>query len=229
MNKKINLHKTALFIALLLHICGLIGILLTQYKDWFIKNTWINLLVMAALIVLTHRLKNKSFLIFFIITFIAGFAVEVLGMNTGLIFGRYTYGDVLGIKLFNVPLIIGINWFIIIYCTGMFIQAYENYMMKKLIEREIIINNRIKLISFIVDACFLALIFDWVMEPVAVKLGYWQWETAGIPLYNYISWLIVSAALLTLFRKLNGDNRSIFAVHLFIIQLLFFLVLRTFL
>jgi bisanhydrobacterioruberin hydratase len=229
MNKKINLHKTALFIALLLHICGLIGILLTQYKDWFIKNTWINLLVMAALLVLTHRLKNKSFLIFLIITFIAGFAVEVLGMNTGLIFGRYTYGDVLGIKLFNVPLIIGINWFIIIYCTGMFIQVYENYMLKKLIEREIIINNRIRLISFIVDACFLAIIFDWVMEPVAVKLGYWQWETAGIPLYNYISWLIVSAALLTLFRKLNGNNRNIFAVHLFIIQLLFFLVLRTFL
>jgi bisanhydrobacterioruberin hydratase len=229
MNKKINPHKTALFIALLFHICGLMGILLIPYKDWFIKNTWVNLLVMAVLILLTHRLKNKNFLIFFIITFIAGFAVEVLGMHTGLIFGRYTYGDVLGIKLFNIPLIIGINWFIIIYSTGMFIQVYENYMLKKLIERGIIINHRLKLISFIVDASFLALIFDWVMEPVAVKLGYWQWETARIPLYNYVSWIIVSAILLTLFRKLNGDNRNIFAVHLFIIQLLFFLVLRTFL
>ncbi len=229
MNKKINPSKPALFIALLFHICGLIGILLTPYKDWFIKNTWINLLVMAVLVVLTHRLKNKNFLIFFIITFITGFAVEVLGMNTGLIFGRYTYADVLGIKLFNVPLIIGINWFIIIYCTGMFIQVYENYMLKKLIKRGIIINHRLKRISFIVDASLLALIFDWVMEPVAVKLGYWQWETAWIPLYNYISWIIVSAVLLTLFRKLNGDNRNIFAVHLFIIQLLFFLVLRTFL
>lgn len=229
MNKKINLRKTALFIALLFHVCGLIGILLTPYKDWFIKNTWINLLVMAVLILLTHRLKNKNFLLFFIITIAAGFAVEVLGRNTGLIFGRYTYGNVLGTKLFNVPLIIGINWFIIIYCTGMFIQVYENYMLKKLIERGIIINPRLRLISFIVDACFLALIFDWVMEPVAVKLGYWHWEIAGIPLYNYLSWIIVSAILLTLFRKLNGGNRNIFAVHLFIIQLLFFLVLRTFL
>ena len=215
--------------ALVFHICGLVGILLSEYKTWFIKNSLVNLLVMAVLIVLTHRLKNKNFLFFFIITFIAGFTVEVLGIHTGLIFGRYTYGDVLGIKLFNVPLIIGINWFIIIYCTGMFISFYENYIMEKLIERGITINNRLTLISFIVDASLLALIFDWVMEPVAVKLGYWKWETAGIPLYNYISWILVSAILLTLFRRLIGDNRNIFAVHLFIIQLLFFLVLRTFL
>ena len=67
----------------------------------------------------------------------------------------------------------------------------------------IIINHRLRLTSFIVDACFLALIFDWVMEPVAVKLGYWQWENDRIPLYNYISWIIISTILLTLFRKLK--------------------------
>ena len=71
--------------------------------------------------------------------------------------------------------------------------------------------------------------FDWIMEPVAVKLGYWQWESNSIPLYNYISWIIISAGLLTVFRKLNQEKPNIFAVHLFIIQVLFFVVLRTFL
>jgi len=83
--------------------------------------------------------------------------------------------------------------------------------------------------SFIIDATFLVFMFDLIMEPVAVKLGYWQWENNTIPLYNYLCWIIISLGLLTVFRKLNQDKHNIFAVHLFIIQVLFFVVLRTFL
>jgi putative membrane protein len=223
------LNKTALFIALLVHISGLIGILFSSHKDWFIENTFINLLLMTVLIVITHASKNVRFFLFFIVAFITGFCAEVLGVNTGFLFGNYSYGDVLGIKLFDVPLIIGINWFIIIYCTGMATQAYENYMLKRIHEQGIIVSNHMKLISFLVDATFLALLFDWIMEPVASKLGYWNWINGKIPIYNYISWIVASALLLTVFRKLNYGKRNIFAVHLFIIQLLFFLVLRTFL
>lgn len=229
MNKKHLLKNVALFIALLFHICGLTGILFTPYKDWFIKNTWVNLLLMAALIVLTHSKKNKKFLFFFIAAFIIGFAAEAFGVNTGFLFGNYMYGDILGIKLFNVPLIIGINWFIVIYCTGMITQSYESFMLKKINAKGININNRMMIISFIIDATFLAVSFDWVMEPVASKLGFWTWENGAIPTYNYASWIIISAVLLAVFKKLNQDKRNIFAVHLFIIQVLFFLVLRTFL
>jgi len=229
MRKKNSIQTVALYIALLFHITGLIGILFTQYKDWFIQNTYLNLSLMAALLIITHPAKNKNFFIFFIATFITGFGVEVLGVNTGLFFGNYSYSDILRIKTFNVPLIIGINWFIIIYCAGMITQAYENYMIRKINERGLIINKRMKLLSFMVDASLLAVFFDWVMEPVASKLNYWQWQNNEIPFSNYVSWLITSAILLALFRKLNQDRRNKFAVHLFIIQLLFFLVLRTFL
>ena len=228
MNRR-TLLNIAVMLALLFHISGLIGILFTPYKMWFIENTWLNLLLMAALIILTHPAKDKRFFIFFIITLIAGFAVEILGVNTGFIFGTYSYGNILGIKLFNVPLIIGINWFIIIYCTGMMTQVYENYMLRKINEKGITVNTAMKSASFIIDATFLVLMFDWIMEPVAVKLGYWQWPGNMIPMYNYISWIIISGGLLTVFRKLNNNKRNIFAVHLFIIQVLFFLILRTFL
>jgi putative membrane protein len=226
---KIKQRNPALFSALIIHISGLIGILLTSYKDWFLRYTFINLLLMAVLLIVTNQQKNKNFFLFLIIVCIAGFGAEVLGANTGLIFGRYTYGKVLGIKLFNVPLIIGINWFIIIYCTGMFTQAYENYMLKRINKSGVSISKQLTLISFIVDATFLAVLFDFILEPVAVKLGYWQCENDTIPIYNYISWMLVSALLLMVFRKLNAGKRNIFAVHLFIIQVLFFLVLRTFL
>ena len=229
MLKNPAIYKIALFIALLIHAVGLFGILLAPYKDWFVEKTFFNLLLMAVLLIATHKEKNKNFLLFLIITFIAGFGIEVLGVNTGAIFGSYTYNDVLGIQFFNVPLLIGLNWCIIIYCTGMFTTAYENYMLRKLNENGLSLNNRLKMISFMFDATLLAVFFDWIMEPVAIKLGYWQWQSNVVPFYNYISWVIVSALLLAVFKKLNTGRRNIFAVHLFIIQVLFFLVLRTFL
>ena len=229
MIKKKSAQNIALFIALLFHVCGLFGILFTSYKNWFIQNTLVNLLVMAILIVITHPKKNKQFIFFLLVAFLIGFTSEVIGVNTGVLFGHYTYGNILGLKFFNVPLIIGLNWFIIIYCAGMITQSYENYMLKKLAEKGLGISKRMMITSFVVDAAFLVLLFDWIMEPVASKLGFWQWQNNAIPMLNYVCWVIISVLLLAIFRKLNQNSRNIFAVHLFIIQLLFFLVLRTFL
>src|SRR6187200_2863197 len=116
MTKKIAVvNNRALFIALLFHVSGLIGILFTQQKDWFIQHTALNLLLMAVLLFITQQQKNLQFFLFFGITFIAGFCVELIGVNSAAFFGNYNYGDALGAKVFGVPLVIGINWFIIIY------------------------------------------------------------------------------------------------------------------
>ena len=227
--KKVLLNNVALSIALLFHISGLIGILFTSYEHWFIQNTAINLLLMCVLLILTQPQKNRNFFLFLIVTYISGFAVEVIGANTSFLFGDYEYGDVLGAGFFGVPLIIGINWFIVIYCTGVVTQIYENRMLKRLEARDITVSIRMKIISFVTDAALLCVLFDWLMEPVAVKLGYWQWHNDEIPFFNYISWFIISALLLALFRRLDFRRHNIFAVHLFVIQLLFFFVLRTFL
>ena len=67
------LQNIALFIVLLFHISGAIGILFTSYKDWFIQNTPLNLLLMALLLIITQKQKDRSFFLFLIITYIAGF------------------------------------------------------------------------------------------------------------------------------------------------------------
>jgi putative membrane protein len=229
MHKRSTIHKAAIFLALLFHICGLIGILFTPYKDWFIKSTPFTLLLMALLLILTHSPKNKKLFIFLFVTCAIGFLAEVIGANTGLLFGKYTYGDLLGIKFLNVPLVIAVNWFNIIYCAGTITQSYEQYMIKKMKEQQMHISHRLHVTSFVVDAVLLVLLFDWIMEPVAVKLGYWQWQNNDVPAYNYFTWTVVSIILFIAFRKLNKHSRNIFAINLFIIQLLFFLALRTFL
>ena len=76
----------------------------------------------------------------------------------------------------------------------------------------------------------LAVLFDWLIEPVAVKLGYWQWKGDGsIPMYNYICWAVISALLLAVFHFCAFNKQNKFAIHLLLIQALFFLLLRTFL
>ncbi|MBK7882948.1 MAG: carotenoid biosynthesis protein [Chitinophagaceae bacterium] len=86
----------------------------------------------------------------------------------------------------------------------------------------------LKSLSVIIDGATLAVFFDWVMEPVAVKLRYWQWVGLEIPFFNYLSWFIISIILLSAFQygKFNKHNK--FAVNLLLIQLMFFLLLRTF-
>jgi putative membrane protein len=82
MHKKIIFSTVALAVALLFHVCGIIGILLSSYKDWFIRNTPLNILLMSVLLVLTHPSKNKNFFIFFIGAYVIGFAAEVAGVHT---------------------------------------------------------------------------------------------------------------------------------------------------
>ncbi len=228
--KNITLQNAALFIVLLFHVSGAIGILFTSYKDWFIQNTPLNLLIMALLLVITQKQKNAAFFLFVICCYVVGFTVELIGVNSGMLFGNYQYGTVLGVIHHGVPLLIGVNWFIIIYCTGVISSQIYGWSNKKLKAMDTEVKPAVQLISFITDGALLATLFDFVIEPVAVKLGYWRWLNNGaIPLYNYTCWFLISAALLTVFRLLPFNKNNRLAVHLFIIQILFFLLLRIFL
>ena len=86
----------------------------------------------------------------------------------------------------------------------------------------------LKSLSVIIDGATLAVFFDWLMEPVAVKLGYWQWINGEIPFFNYVSWFIISIILLSVFQHSKFSKHNKFAVNLLLIQLMFFLLLRTF-
>ncbi|TKK70922.1 carotenoid biosynthesis protein [Ilyomonas limi] len=225
-----TLQHIALFVVLLFHVSGAIGILYTPYKDWFVQNTPLNLLIMAVLLIITQLQKNISFFLFFATACITGFVVELIGVGTGHLFGNYQYGKVLGIQYDGVPLLIGINWFIIMYCTGIISQSLQSWSTKQLAVMQAEVKPSVQFISFITDGALLATLFDFVMEPVAVRLGYWQWLGNGdIPLYNYTCWFVISMLLLAIFKLLPFEKNNPLAVHLFIIQLLFFLLLRTFL
>ncbi len=222
----ISKYQAATFIAILFHLIGVTGILF--FNSTFIINaTAFNLLLMLGLLIWTQPQKNIYFWLFVFSCFVAGFVVEIIGVNTSMLFGEYKYGETLGLQIRNVPLLIGVNWFIIIYCCGISI----NTMLMKLIRAQPMAvtpgSKTLRALSIIIDGATLAVIFDWLMEPVAIKLKYWQW--AGIiPWFNYVCWFLVSILLLTVFQFCKFEKKNKFAVNLLLVQLMFFLVLRTF-
>ena len=221
MKKHLTKYNIAIFIALLFHISGVIGILFTPYKAWFIANTPVNLVIMLGLLIWLQPKKNVSFFLFFAIAFLVGMGTEIIGVNTGKLFGHYHYGSVMGSKLNGVPYLIGINWFVVVFCSGMIITKLNNWIEDKYLSEGLQMPSFLKTASFILDGALLATLFDYNLEPVAIKLNFWQWQNNQIPLYNFICWFIISALLLVVFRRLNFNKNNHFAIHLFTIQLLY--------
>jgi bisanhydrobacterioruberin hydratase len=220
---------TATGIAVLLHIVGLVGIL-GYNSDIIIMCTPINLLICFMLLVWTQREKNRDFWVFTIVVCLFGFFIEVIGVNTGKVFGNYTYGKVLGPKLFGTPFIIAVNWFIIIYCCGITTYTLLMKIIGRLAPAASGPPKIIKSLTLLTDGATLATLLDWLMEPPAIRLELWTWTNETVtPWYNYFCWFIVSMLMLGIFNSCRFRRKNKFAINLLLIQLAFFLILRTYL
>lgn len=211
MHMKFFTERNLIFILLILHLVGISGILVPQTKSLVLSLSFLNLLIGFCLL-LVSVFKNKySFLFFMGIAFVFGFGSELIGVHTGLLFGNYTYGSNLGPKLFAVPLIIGINWGVLSVTSASLTESFK-------------INNFIKatLNSLIM------VLFDFLMEPVAMKSDFWAWQNDDIPIYNFICWFLISLILQLIYLFFfKFETNKVFKA-LFLIQLVFFLLLNIF-
>ena len=226
---KLDKVQIATIIAVIFHAVGLIGILCFD-NDFIIKTTSLHLTLMLGLIIYTQKSITSSFIRFMTIIAVSGIAIEIIGTNTGYLFGNYIYGKVMGPTILNVPWVIGVNWFMVIYCCGTTMSILMNKLNAKLNNEDDASSSIIKKLALIVDGATLALLLDWLMEPVAIKLGYWKWNTDGtVPYYNYLCWFVFSLIFLLIFQRFHFNKQNKFALHLLLMQAMFFLILRTFL
>lgn len=188
------------------------------------------MLLCLLLIVWTHPRKDKTFYLFMAACICTGLVAEIIGVNTGVLFGAYRYGPPLGVQWMQVPLLIGVNWFIIVYCCGITMETLNRMIAGKAVESASSAIHKLRILSFIIDGALLATAFDWLMEPAAIRLGFWHWLGDGsIPSFNYSCWFMLSALLLVLFRFSGMGRQNKFAVHLLLIQAMFFLLIQLFL
>ncbi|MFZ9589500.1 MAG: carotenoid biosynthesis protein [Chitinophagaceae bacterium] len=203
--------RLSVFLLLLVHISGAIGIAFFN-REFFVGYTPLNLLLMFILLLWNENELLPSLFKAFLIAYGAGLFTEIIGVNTGILFGSYHYGDVFGEKIIGVPLLIGLNWFCIVYAA---------YQVVMLLQKSWQLNK----VGIASITAVLATIFDWIMEPVAIKLGFWQWHTTHIPFLNYACWFGISFIIALFFQRTGVKKSNLFAVYLFITQFLFFLFL----
>ena len=198
-----------LYFLILVYVSGSIGFVINP--TFFSPFTPYTLLLSCFVFLIHSPLADKKFLIaFFSIAFL-GFIIEVIGVKTGLIFGKYSYGDGLGFKLLDVPLIISINWAMLIF-AGIRIVC-------------VIFAN--KIVSLVVAALLVTLI-DLLIEQVAPGLDFWQFE-GGLPgLHNYLGWIGVAFFTSYFFYPtIIKGNRNV-SLILLILQIIFFTTLYLF-
>ncbi len=222
----ISRQQIATGIALAFHVSGCIAIGIFK-SPLFISLTPLNLLVCAGLILWTQEKINLWFILFCLLAFAIGFGAEWIGVNKGQLFGSYSYGKVLGPGWQGVPYLIGVQWFVVIYCTGVSMAMLHDFLIKKQGDGYEPFPKFWLAASMVADSALLAMFFDWVLEPVAVSLGYWAWTDGDIPWFNYATWWGVSAVIMLFFHFFPFRKHNLFAVHLLMIQFMFFLLLRT--
>jgi len=205
---KKNRVTVAKTVVLILHLVGIGGLYWEASRPLFQLVTPLHLVLVTGLLLAFHRGYNRYFLVFAFSAFTIGMVTEIIGVNTGLIFGDYSYGSVLGPKILGVPLMIGVNWFLMVYVTaGIWHRIIGNDFLAAL------------------AGAALMVAMDFNLEPVAIKLDFWQWESATIPFSNYISWFLIAFVIQVLYRKLNFAKENVLTFFVFLNLLLFFFLL----
>lgn len=196
----------AIVILIIFHLVGLGGVIFGEASS-FLTLTPLNLLLTFGLIIWTQVDWSSWWII--PLTWFLGYGVEVIGVNTGFPFGNYIYEYVLGWQVFNTPLIIGINWFILLYGA-------------------VAIARRLSLsdINTSLVAGGLMVILDYFIEPVAIRFNFWEWEATNPPIQNYLAWFFIAAILAFIWQRSRWQLNTKMAVAVYATQMLFFGVLN---
>jgi putative membrane protein len=199
---RIVLPITALF-----YLVGLTGHLYKPTLPLMLTLTpWVILIFGAWAFSVALTASEKKLILWAGITYFVTFVLEAAGVATGSVFGHYHYGSTLGLMAFQVPLVIGFNWTIIILSLSE-------------------MSGRLKINVFF--SAFLtalgAVLFDVVLEPVAMALDYWQWRGDAVPLQNYLAWFVIAFAFSFLYRKMEIRTNTVVPAGYIGIQWLFFL------
>ena len=207
---KANKKNISIFIIWLVHISGLLGMVFYDL-DFFAGYTSINLSLMSIILFANIKLNNKNQIFSLLLIFLIGMLSEFIGVNYGLIFGEYIYGNNLGFKLFGVPILIGLNWVILtVICANI---------------ASILIKNN-SIIQIIILGTLLMLFMDFVMEPIAPKLDLWKFKNLVVPTSNYIGWLIISILTQTIYNIQFKEKEVKLSFNLYTAIFIFFVSLN---
>jgi uncharacterized membrane protein len=201
---KSKTESVSIFIIWLFQLSAMIGISI-GHQDWFISKTPLNLIILAVLLIINFPIDNRKKMILAFAFFVSSLLIEWIGVHYGFLFGAYTYGKNLGLKIDGVPLLIGINWAILIFSSA----AIADKLIKQRFLK-------------IIFGALLMIFLDFFIEVSAPVFDFWTWELGAAPLRNFVGWFIISAVLHFIYHQSKIKGNFTFSCHLYAAQLIFF-------
>ncbi len=174
----------------------------------FILITPYTLVLVTVSIFSHHKEWNIKTIAVFASIFILGIITEIIGVATGKLFGTYAYGKGLGIKIADVPVVIGLNWVFLTYASNSIISKHTS-----------------KNGPIIIGAASLMVLYDILLEKVAPLMDMWLFSKNDPPISNYVVWFLLALFFNGAIQqfKINTHNRP--ARWLFFIQFGFFIII----
>ena len=122
-------------------------------------------------------------------------SIETSALATGFPYGDFKYSGVLGAKIFDIT-----PWTVAFAYPPVLILAHW-YARKK----------SSKNLSIVLYTAVFAMLVDMVLDPAAVRLGFWAWNDPGfyygVPLVNFLGWLLTGAVGALLIQVMWGDRK----------------------
>ncbi|MFF4875841.1 carotenoid biosynthesis protein [Micromonospora sp. NPDC000668] len=140
-----------------------------------------------------------------------GFAIEAIGVATGVPFGSYDYSGELGPKLAGVPLIIPLAWTWMAWPAWLAAVRLTGGNGSTAGGNVSTAGRRVQRVAL---AALGLAAWDLFLDPQMVAEGYWTWRNAtpalpglpGIPVSNYLGWLLFAVLLMSALRPLAGPT-----------------------
>lgn len=194
------------------YVVGLVGISLTPD---FGKLTPFMLLLTAAVMLWVHPEKYPLFYVNLLLVFIASFLLEMTGVQSGIIFGAYHYGDALGPKFNGTPLMIGLNWVIVTYASVHIMEMVGRTMKKPIAP-----------MFAALGAALLMVFLDALIEPLCAKLDFWYWDLGAPPVQNFTAWFFFGFAFCYWLIQSGTVKNNPMALRVYGLMAGFFLLLN---
>ncbi len=171
-----HLKQSLLLFATLLYGVGIVLLVTPQWRVGALAATPQVLLLTTILLLLSREGRYTHPLVgLYLGIVVVAYLVEVVGVNSGLPFGRYSYGTTLGGKFWNTPPLIGVNWLYMVVAT-----------------RSVATQYNLTGVGRVCTASLMMLLYDTLLEQVAPCMGMWMFGWGVPPISNYLSWLALS-------------------------------------
>lgn len=185
------------------------GLWMIRHNPAAFQLSWVFTTITLLLVLLFHEPFTLKFALAIAAVGFIGWLAEAIGTNTGVVFGDYTFGPSLGPKVFGTPFALLINWMISVYLITMILRPKITNIWR---------------MGF--AGALLMVIYDILLEPVAIRLNMWSWDTTTPPLQNYIAWFLVSFPLVMLLSRYVKKSQNPLVIVVFVVHLLFFSLLN---